>query len=336
MSGFKYIHARGSRADGASLLELVVGLAVSLMVIWGVYKAYQASSLTNRTQEALARMQESGRLVLDLLTRDIRMAGYYGCSSLSPILQNNLNLTVSNSYDFATPIQGNEWLDTRWLPSLDSFITSASRGSDVITIRTISGDSVYLAQPMLEASSALTILGTESLPFDTGDMVMVSDCEGATFFQPTQIQSIGSTTLIRGMPGTSGIPGNSQQDMLHPYGEGAEVTKLNAIAYYVRDSNGEPTLHRRDLDQSQAVVPGVENIQILYGVGSLWLKANQVTDWMGVTSVSIGLLLRSEEIGGRAPTVSSHQVLDQTIDSAPDRRLRQVFSTTVAMRNRLQ
>jgi type IV pilus assembly protein PilW len=328
--------ANMSRSRGATLLELVLGLAVSLMVIWGVYKVYQACALTNRTQEALARMQESGRLALDLLTRDIRMAGYYGCSSFTPSLQNNLNPTASNRYDFTTPIQGNDWSGTMWLPSLDSFITSASRGSDVVTIRTISGDSVYLAQPMLYASSALTIWSTGSLPFDVDDVVMVSDCGGATFFQPTQIQSVGGTTSIRGMPGMSGIPGNLQQDMGHHYGEGAEVTKLNTIAYYVRDSKGEPTLHRRDLDESQAVVPGVENMQILYEVRGHWLRADQVLNWIDVTSVSIGLLLRSEEIGGRVPDVSSYQVLDQTIVPVSDRRLRQVFGTTVAMRNRLR
>ncbi|MFW6236686.1 MAG: PilW family protein, partial [Desulfovibrionales bacterium] len=68
-----------NRERGASILEVVVAVVIGLLVLAGVYKIFQGNSLSYRTQEAAARIQENGRLAVELLSRDIRMAGYRGC-----------------------------------------------------------------------------------------------------------------------------------------------------------------------------------------------------------------------------------------------------------------
>jgi type IV pilus assembly protein PilW len=323
--------------QGVTLLELVVAMVVSLLVMGGVYKIYHANAMTSRTQEGLARLQESGRLALDLLSHDIRMAGYFGCASILPTVQNNLNSTTSFLYDFATPIQGNEWNGTEWLPARDVSIASARKGSDILTVRTVHGEPASLRMQMPDTSAVLMITPQSPPAFKEEDIVMISDCRGATIFQVTDMQTVsGLATLVHNTGGTF-TPGNSQKELDHAYGIGAELMKVDTVTYYVRTFEGVPTLYRKTLDTNQAIVPGVESMQLLYGVGDLFLRANEVTDWSGVTSVRIGLLLHTvEEIGGGEVDTSTYQVLDALIDPVDDRRLRRIMTTTVAVRNRLK
>jgi type IV pilus assembly protein PilW len=326
----------GFREQGVTILELVVAMVVSLLAMGGVYKIYHANSLTYRTQEALARLQENGRLALDLLSRDIRMTGYFGCASILPSVQNNLNLASSFKYDFATPIQGSEWTGTEWVPGLDPFVTTPLKGSDVLTIRTVTGDPVFLRAQMPNTSAVLMITHQTPPSFKKEDLVMISDCQGATVFEVTNIQTIsGYDTIVRNTG--PGSPGNFRQELDHPYGIGAEIMKMDTVSYFVRNDGEVPTLYRKNLKTTDGIVPGVENMQVLYGVGNLYLRANEVTDWRDVTSVRVGLLLRTvEEIGGGELDTPPYQVCDSIIDPADDRRLRRVVTTTIAVRNRLK
>jgi type IV pilus assembly protein PilW len=326
----------GNRVHGVTMLELVVAMVISLLVMGGVFKIYHANSLTYRTQEALARLQENGRLALDLLSRDIRMAGYYGCVSVLPSVRNNLNSASSFRYDFTKPIQGNEWNGTGWLPALDPFMTVPLKGSDAITIRTSGGDSVSVREQMAVQSSAIGIDHAVPPRFKKEDIVLISDCQGASIFQVIDLQTLSGVDQIVHSAGP-GVPGNCQEDLDHRYGIDAQIMKMDTVAYYLRNDGDVPTLYRKNLTTTDGIVPGVENMQVLYGVGNLYLRANEITDWNDVTSVRVGLLLRTvEEIGGGEMDVSTYQVCDKTIDPADDRRLRRVMTTTIAVRNRLK
>ncbi|MCK0716154.1 PilW family protein [Chromohalobacter sarecensis] len=64
------------RQRGVSLIELMVSLALSMIVLLGVIDLFIAYQQQYRLQTQLAQMQESGRFVTDVLTRELRKAGY--------------------------------------------------------------------------------------------------------------------------------------------------------------------------------------------------------------------------------------------------------------------
>lgn len=77
--------------------------------------------------------------------------------------------------------------------------------------------------------------------------------------------------------------------------------------------------------QTQPIVDGVESMQILYGErsGNLsYIPATDVNNWNNVFSARIILTLRTPEDN-----------LTDTVQPEGDRRLRRVFTTTVASRN---
>ena len=68
--------------QGLSLIELLVAIVMGLVLIGGVVTVFVANKQTYRFQDALARLQENGRYVLNRMERDIRMADTGGCPNL--------------------------------------------------------------------------------------------------------------------------------------------------------------------------------------------------------------------------------------------------------------
>jgi type IV pilus assembly protein PilW len=64
--------------------------------------------------------------------------------------------------------------------------------------------------------------------------------------------------------------------------------------------------------------------------------ADDVSDWNDVISVSVALLARSLEEYGVDTDQRSYTLLDVTVAAPTDRRLREVFTATASIRNRVR
>lgn len=71
------------RQQGFSLVELMVAILISTLLILGVTDLFARTSAADRDNTALAQMQESGRLALEIIGQDARRAGYQGCVAAS-------------------------------------------------------------------------------------------------------------------------------------------------------------------------------------------------------------------------------------------------------------
>jgi len=61
---------------GFTLIEVLIALAVSGILMVGVYTAFQIQQESYRTQDQVAEMQQNIRAGLDFVVRELRMAGY--------------------------------------------------------------------------------------------------------------------------------------------------------------------------------------------------------------------------------------------------------------------
>ncbi len=66
----------GGNASGFSLAELIVAMAVGLILLSAVYNLFSIQNKQLSNQEQLAELQQNARMGMDMLVRDIRMAGY--------------------------------------------------------------------------------------------------------------------------------------------------------------------------------------------------------------------------------------------------------------------
>ena len=69
---------------GVSLIELMTAMTIGLMILLGLTTVFVNSSTSSRELKITAEQIENGRYAIELLTQDIRHAGFYGEFSVLP------------------------------------------------------------------------------------------------------------------------------------------------------------------------------------------------------------------------------------------------------------
>ena len=337
------------KQKGFSLVELMVSATIGLILLAGVVSIFVSSRVTFSTNERTARLQENGRVALDLITHDLRSAGYMGCSR-GINFNNTLKTPTSTLWNYIVPVQGyeNDGSGT-FSPALGVALSPAPvPDSDVIVLRVAmrDGRSSRLEANMASATGAMTVLNVGATTLTAGNIFMISDCNAADIFQASGITAgTPNSTITRNTTGTT--PGNQTTSLGRAYTTGARIVPLQTIVYYVGVAGGEPGLYRKmgSTAASQLLIDGVQALQISYGedtdndrVANLYRPASTVVNWNSVISVNLAMLIRSEEYGtnvdSKTYTLLTAGVGGRTIDPVDDRRQRMMFTTTATLRNR--
>jgi type IV pilus assembly protein PilW len=336
MRGFtKHTFATRATQSGLTMVELMIAMVTGLILLAGILQIALNSRQHYSVQEAMSRTQEAGRFAMDILSRDIRMADFWGCVTDATKITNNLNVSGTGylSYmDFAGGIVGTDGGTT--LP-------------DTITLSGALGTGIAVLPPYMPQTSAmLHVLADNGL--NQGDIVLLSDCLQGDIFQisnsnPSSSGSVVHNTGNATEPGNYN-PGACQGGNAHclskTYDGAAQIYGMQALTYSIHHPALQEPMLMRSRNGAPAVelVAGIENMKFLYGedttgdqVANLYHAAGSVSDWDAVVSVRIHLLARSSNEVLEAPQVYQ---FDGQSYTASDRRLRREFSSTVTIRNR--
>jgi type IV pilus assembly protein PilW len=329
------IHKLARPQAGFTLAELMIAMAVGLILIGGIIQVFAATSRTNRVHEDTSRMQESGRMALEILGRDIRMADFWGCANLVSRVVNNLDSAGAGYIDFANGgIDGTE---------------GANGAPDTLVLRGGYDAGLNVEPPYgPQASAQLKVEANNDL--NQGDIIMVSDCSSADVFQISNanpgttgelVHNTGETTDPGNYNVTNpGCPGGGNAHCLSKvYGADATIFRVQQIVYNVgTGSQGHPALFRNGVE----FLDGIEDFQVLYGEDSnasgtanYYVPADQVVDMEQVVSLRFSVVTRSYNTNLTDGLDQAYTVLG-TAKTGTDGRLRQVYTSTVAVRNRLQ
>lgn len=290
--------SRAIRNGGFSIIELMVAITIGLIVLAAVSTVFVSSKVNYITQESMARLQESARVAMHLMSRDIRMAGYFGCVDDVENINNVLQGGGGFPFDFEVAVEGTEAETGKWYPSDAStaFPTSGSAvvskvgscpnyvggkctGTDAISVRLADPDSkISIKTAMPNTAAALFVDPGSGL--QVGDVILVSDCGSADLFQITNVQAgsgtnAGKQAIVHngGNGGGTISPGNTTPAPLsRTYGPpGAEITKFVQRLYYVGTGvSGQPALFRQNLDGSnrEELVEGIQDMQVSFGTAT--------------------------------------------------------------------
>ena len=70
-----------NQPKGFTLIELMIAMAVGLVLLAAVYSVFILQNKELNKQEQIAMMQDNARMAMDMMTKDIMMAGYAGYNS---------------------------------------------------------------------------------------------------------------------------------------------------------------------------------------------------------------------------------------------------------------
>ena len=228
------------KQSGVTLVELMVALAVGSFLMIGAVQVYNQSRQAFVINESIARVQETAQFAMDTIEADLRMASNWGLHSRGSAVEGRSLTGVADplglgapgacgadwALDLNRPVEGNN--NAYNLPCAAD--GGAQANSDIVTTRR----ATVAVQPLQAGRLQIQSTRIQGELFNDGNV--------PTTFDPTQSEThnlIVNTYYVSA--DTSLIPG-------------API----------------PTLRRKTLNAGgitdQEVAPGVENLQLQFGV----------------------------------------------------------------------
>ena len=186
----------GISQSGFTLVEVLVSLALGLFLIGGAIQLFVQSKQTYRLQDSLSRIQENGRLAMESMVTDIRMAGYVPPSAVLPGIAISGNGTSNQNNDVTV-----KWVDESGHQSRVYAVGTSTSTQECAKARTslrLNRNSGGL-QELVEGVEAIRILYGSCTAVDTnGDGVNDRMIVISPFYQPaTNITDWNSVCSVR-------------------------------------------------------------------------------------------------------------------------------------------
>ncbi|MFK8075298.1 MAG: PilW family protein [Granulosicoccus sp.] len=362
---------------GFSLIELMIAMVLGLMLSAGIFTVFSGNKQSTDLTTTMADMQENARFALSQISNDIRMAGFQGCNDISrggPTVlainapTNNLALTAATG---SVVSSGSSWTPASALGSAVPIQNqNAVAGTHALSLQFGSAASYPLTQhvgnggvPNRSANIRVdTSDGISSEPFNmqAGEFAIISNCIGADLIRMTSVNNSGTVAEI-----AHANSGNTSNLLSIDYLDtpSTKFMRFNSNVYYVgrtgitaADGTQQTGLYKQTLpydanNPPTLMVPGVENMRIVFGVrtGTSTLRFippnGAGLNAENIESVRIGLLMASEEEITENDDDRTYDLAGTPIVAASggaavagthprDKRFRLAFNTTVKIRNR--
>ncbi len=322
---------------GVTLIELMISMVLGLLILVGVVYVFSGTRKTYDYNEIMSRVQENGRFATNVLNTDLRMTGYFGCGSVGGYVHRGDNgffvpdeLFPGNAFkdvNFSDVTVGGG-VGTGAATGPSAVIGVPLIGTDTLTVTRTSGFRVVSQNPAgmitVAAGSDISLVAPESI-------MVISNCKTANVFKVATRDVIGLTIT----PDASTITTDR-------FGPEANVMTSTRNQYSVgitgrNDRSGVPV--RALFRSGVELVEGVEDMRISYGVDNdldgnvdAYQAMTAGMAWDKVIAIRVDLLVASEE----GVLTQAQPYTYAGVTSTPsDRKMRQVFSTTVALRNRI-
>jgi type IV pilus assembly protein PilW len=332
---------------GLSLIELMISITLGLMLMTGVVQMFLSSKSTFTSQQGISRVQETGRLAIDFISQDLRMAGLTGFSSRgrdkedAKIEDRTLPLSPTNSYTMGVAVL---------TPAASGIAATAN--TEVLYIHgALLGSTLRLTQPtdanLMKVpigpvvASGCTNGSSRQNGLCVDEVLVISDYNKSKVFQPTGIAVNGTDLDISFTGGWGGDDQSTRENDKFP--RFAHVSRMARIIYYIANGvSGRPSLFQQVGNALPLeLLEGVVNMSITFNreatpnvyaaavgvIGPLFVNKDRVI------SVQLELVVQSSE-DGLVETPQTYVFKGANV-VATDRRLYQVFRSTVALRNRL-
>jgi type IV pilus assembly protein PilW len=310
-----------SRQRGLTLVELMVGLVIGIVISLAASALYLATRESSRAAQGHTDINETGKIALDMIGRELQKAGFYPAQFTTPsdVAHSGryYNPTAYNAFKYG--LSGCD--DKAYDPSTHACSTTTTKG-DTIIIN-------YFSSPEFGSSS---LLGN------------TNDCNR----QPVSGDSTNTSLVAAGLPlfvsNRFGLASSTYTNA-----DGKSVTTWSLTC----QGNGA------DSAAPQKAIEGIEDLIVTYGVsagngaqsptafypatgtpsvGTLSTTADGLNPWQRVTAVSVCIEVRSLEanrLEDKSGSARSYVDCRGVTQTPTDKYLHKVFTRVFAVRNNL-
>jgi type IV pilus assembly protein PilW len=300
------------KQSGFSLIELLIASILGLFIIGGVITSFVGTKDSDRMRSAVSEMDSNARTALEIMRQNIAHAGYPSINNIlidKPFYSESDRETTNRVCSAGVTLN----LSDASTPKAKQYTRDSSdtgRG-DILTV-------VVLADnPCTDLEGNATCPDANINP----DALVYSDCGGKV--TRDRRASLCSTELM---------PDPREAKIYSTFYLGSGSSDKKRILYCQGNRGG-----------AQPLVDNIEYLQFLYGVSNddgttIFLKADDVEangQWSLVTSVQIGLLMRSSQKNLlKKDGKEKYILLDRNVKVTDRRRLYRTYTTTINLPNR--
>lgn len=309
--------------DGMSLIEVMVAMVTSLFLIGGLFSMFNMSATNVTTTSQYTQLQESGRMALAIIERDVSQLGFmadmtgtdFVVGSNTQILAGAVgNDCVGAGLNNAT-LPNNQPAHFRRLWGYEAGVSAQSfaclngveTGTDVLQIKRLLGPSTVA-------------------PNNVARYYVATTANQAVFFTGAQAAPVVAN---------------------------GRFWEYQHHIYFIRNDGDIPVLRRRTLsvnngmNNEEQLVEGIENMRILYGfdndgddTADTYMPVQNVTTLMWdnelfqrLVSMRVFLLVRATEADQSYTNNTQYTLGDKTIAAPGDNFRRKVISSTIVLEN---
>lgn len=308
------------REAGVTLVELMVGLVIGIVVSLAASALYLATRESSRAAQGHSDINETGKIALDMIGRELQKAGFYPAQFTTPsdIAHSGRYYNPTSSATFNYGLFGCD--DKKYDPSTHACATTTTTGDTVIVN--------YFSSPEFGSSS---LLGS------------TNDCNRKPVSGYTVNAPLAAASMPLFVSNRFGLTSTTYTDA-----DGKAVSTKSLTCQGVG----------ADSAVAQEAIQGIEDLVIRYGIGtdgatqspSKFLTAANVTaaatsadglkPWQRVTAVSVCIVVRSlqnNRLEDKTGSVRSYKNCRGGTTSMPtgDKYLYKSFERIFAIRNNL-
>ncbi|MFY8298948.1 PilW family protein [Pseudoalteromonas sp. SS15] len=320
------------RQKGFTILEFLISMFIGFLILGGVIATYVSMKATTRDTMAIGELQETGRLTLSILRRDIEQIGFWGTFYEAEFSVDN---TVSESN-----------------PDPDCF-GGLNNGSFPDTTPT------NFRPIFAEVSDGNEMLGCIDDSKEDTNVIQLKFLEGRQM-TPETITNTNRYYFIAEQEKAQFITGDAAKNPLPTVN--ATLWPYSHHVYYINEQTLKinnrdivvPVLMRKRLTENgglvtEPIMEGIEDMRMVFGIDSdsdnkvdtyrstqamtaeLWENTN------GILTVQVFLLVRSLEADADLELESQTYTLglddDKRVHTFTDNYRRTVFTTTIRLNN---
>lgn len=322
---------RSRSQAGLSLVELLISMVLGMFLTAGVVGVYLETKRNYAAEEEVARVQENGRFALNLLQRELMMAGFYGgtlraADDVAPVAVTsdcaaaNWALDPDVAIEFVNDHSGTSNPVTSRGTTLSCIGGGdVAPGSDLLTVKRTAGE------PSLRRTVKAPGLGSSSTRQWYLRYTRYGDEMGWEKIAPAEIAALTAPD-----PGLAYWEAYTRVFYVRPFSESID--------------DNIPTLCERSLVAdgmtSRCLVEGIEDLHIEFGidqdgdgVADRYLAAPTAAQVDDAVVARVYLLVRGlQELSGYRNT-KTYRLGGKAVAASNDGYIRRVFATTVQIRN---
>jgi type IV pilus assembly protein PilW len=338
---------RPSPQSGIGLIELMVAMVIGLFLIFGAVTIYQQSRSTFRTSEAVARLQEVGRLAMDVIESDLRMGNYWGLHNRAEYILNRagpgatLPATFSEAQGAAIEECGGD--GSNWAINLDQYLDGSNNGY-AMDCEEFGGDGTASAT----ADTLVIRRASEAQPATLEAnrvYLQTSRLQGALFVPTAGCVGVNPALVANAgcLPAGYAPPAaQTRQLLVHSYYVSTESTLRDDVPALRRKTFGNVNAaDPAEAITDEEIVPGIEDLQVRFGIDidgdtniDEYRNPGDVPATAAVISATVWLRVRAEDIEVGHVDGNSYQYADMAAAVVPGDNYRRILvSKTILLRN---